>query len=69
MEPATESLLNLWGRCWNAGWELDDIRGDHAATTYAASELRRLGDDVSTAPAVAALAEKLEARLESERDR
>ena len=67
--PATESLLDLWGRVWDAAWEIDDIRGDSAATTFAAEELRRLGDDVSTAPAVAALAAKLEERLESGRDR
>ena len=68
MEPVTETLLDLWGRAWDCAWELDALRRDSAATTYAAEELRRLGDDVSTAPAVAALAERLEARLESGRD-
>jgi len=57
------TLLDLWGRAWDAAHGLDALRGDSAATMFAAEELRRLGSDLSTAPAVAALAERLEARL------
>ena len=65
-EPATETLLDLWGRCWDSAWELDDRRGDNAATTFVALELRRLGSDLSTARDVAALADKLERRARDE---
>ncbi len=63
------SLLQAADRLWAGAWELDEIRGDSAASLWAATKIRELmraglADDVQ---AVLPLARALEDRLAQDR--
>jgi len=65
------TVLDVAGRMWDSAWAIDELRGDTAASTWAAVHVRRLmregrADDPA---AVEPIARALEERLETGRSR
>ena len=63
------SLAEVADRLWNAAWELDELRGDTAASEWTATKVRELmrAGRADDAQAVLPLACALEGRLAQDR--